>query len=141
MSDPAAIARSFLEKFNSRDWDAFEAMLAPEYSYTGSDGTANEGPAAGLVVPQMFAGAMSDAKADIQNIHVAGETAIVEFTGSGTHDGDFMGIAATGRKVSMHVVTILETKDGKITAEREIMDMAHMMQQLGVTESPAAATA
>jgi predicted ester cyclase len=43
-----------------------------------------------------------------------------------------MGITATGRKVSMYVCTVLEIKDGKITAEREYMDMGHLMQQLGV---------
>ena len=47
-----------------------------------------------------------------------------------------MGIAATGRKVTMPVVTVLETKDGKITAEREYVDMAQMMPQLGVMPKP-----
>ena len=141
MTDPASIAREYLEAFNRRDWNRFKGLFAPEYSYTGGDGAKQQGPEAGLAVGQMFATAMSDAKIDIQRIHVAGDTAIVELTGSGTHDGDFMGIAATGRKVSMPVITVLETRDGKITAEREYMDMAHLMQQLGVIDAPAGATA
>ncbi len=36
----------------------------------------------------------------------------------------------------MPVVTVLETKDGKITAEREYVDMAQMMPQLGVMPKP-----
>lgn len=137
MSNPAAIAREYLESFNRREWDHMRDIFAPEYTYTGGDGEMQQGPDAGVAVAQMFAAAMSDAKIDIQQIHVAGNVAIVEFTGSGTNDGEMMGMPATGRKVTMPVVTILETKDGKITAEREIMDMAHMMQQLGVMEAPA----
>ena len=137
MSDPASIAREYLEAFNRRDWDQFKGFLASEYSYTGGDGEKLEGPEAGLAVGQMFATAMSDAKINIQRVHVAGDTAIVEFQASGTHDGDFMGIAATGRKVTMLVVTVLEIKDGKITAEREYMDMAHVMQQIGAMPEPA----
>ena len=137
MSDPASTAREYLEAFNRRDWDQFKGLFASEYSYTGGDGEKQEGPEAGLAVGQMFATAMSDAKINIQRVHVAGDTAIVEFQASGTHDGDFMGIAATGRKVTMPVVTVLEIKDGKITAEREYMDMAHVMQQIGAMPEPA----
>ena len=137
MSNPASIAREYLEAFNRRDWDQFKGFFSSEYSYTGGDGEKLEGPEAGLAVGQMFATAMSDAKINIQRVHVAGDTAIVEFQASGTHDGDFMGIAATGRKVTMLVVTVLEIKDGKITAEREYMDMAHVMQQIGAMPEPA----
>lgn len=141
MSNLEAIARDYLETFNRRDWDGMRNLFAPNYSYTGGDGETQQGPDAGVAVAQMFAGAMSDAKITIDKVHVAGDTAIVEFQGSGTHDGDMMGIAATGKKVSMPVVTVLEIIDGKINAEREYMDMAHMMQQLGVIEAPTAAPA
>jgi len=139
MADPASIAREYLESFNRRDWGRIRELFAPGYSYTGSDGERQQGPEAGLAVVQMWAGAFPDAKVEIQHIHVAGDTAVVEFTPRGTHQADLMGIPATGRKIEMTVCTILDTKNGKITAEREYMDMAHMMQQLGVI--PAAATA
>jgi len=139
MSDAASIAREYLESFNRRDWDRIRELFASGYSYTGSDGEKQQGPEAGLAVVQMWANAFSDAKADIRQIHVAGDVATVEFQASGTQDGELMGIAATGRKVSMPVCTVLDIKDGKITAEREYMDMAHMMQQLGVMPAPATA--
>jgi steroid delta-isomerase-like uncharacterized protein len=141
MSDPANIAREYLESFNRRDWDKMRSLFASGYSYTGGDGEKQQGPEAGVAIAQMWAGAMSDAKIDIKSTHVAGNTAIVEFQGSGTHDGELMGIPATGRKVTMPVCMVVDIKDGKVQAEREYMDMAHLMQQLGVMEMPAAATA
>ena len=141
MSDIEAIARDYLEAFNRRDWDRIRELFAPEYSYTGGDGQKREGPEAGLAVAQMWSAAFSDAKIDIRHIHTAEHVATVEFTGSGTHDGELMGIAPTGKRVSIPACTVLKIKDGKIKAEREYMDMAHMMQQLGVVGVPAAATA
>ena len=139
MSDPGAIARDYLESWNRRDFDHWRELFHPQYTYTGGDGVRQDGPEAGLAVGQMFATAFPDGKLEIRHIHVAGDTAVVEFTGSGTHKGDLMGIAPTERKMSIPVVTIIEVRDGKIVAEREYMDMAHLLQQLGVMPAPATA--
>ncbi len=139
MADPAEIARDYLESWNRRDWDRWRELFHPQYSYTGGDGERQDGPEAGLAVGQMFAAGFPDGKIDIRSIHVSGETVVVEFVARGTHEGELMGIAPTGRKMEMPVCTILDIRDGQIGAEREYMDMATMMQQLGVMPSPATA--
>jgi predicted ester cyclase len=90
-----------------------------------------------MAVGQMFAAAFPDGKLEIRHIHVAGDTAVVEFSARATHQGELMGIAPTGRKIEMSVCTIIDTKNGKIVAEREYMDMAHLLQQLGAMPAPA----
>lgn len=137
MSDTTTIVREFFDAFNRRDFDRARELMHPEYSYTGGDGRRQDGPEAGIAVAQMFHTAMSDAKIDIKRIHAAGDVVITEFTGSGTHDGDFMGNAPTGRKVTMPVCNVMEIRDGKIYAEREYMDMLHLTQQLGIAPVPA----
>ena len=139
MSDPAGIAREYFDAWNRRDWAKFRSLMHPDYSYTGGDRQEQKGPEAGLAVAQMFASALPDGKIDVQRIHVAGDVAIVEFIGSGTHDGDLMGIAATGRHMSMPVCNVIEVRDGMIYAEREYMDMMHMMEQLGIAPVPTTA--
>lgn len=139
MADPASIARDFLESFNRRDFDHMRSLFHDGYSYTAGDGVRHDGTEAGMVSPQTYAAAFPDVKLEIKSIHVAGSTAAVEFVARGTHQGDLMGIAPTGRKIEMPVCTVLDIRDGKIGAEREYYDVAHMMQQLGVM--PAAATA
>ena len=139
MVSPADIAREYVENWNRRDWKAYRELLDDQYTYTGGDGQTQRGPEAGMAVGQMFATAFPDGRIDLRQIHTAGDTAIVEFTGSGTHSGDLMGIAPTGRRISIPVITVLTVRGGKIVSEREYMDMAHMMRQLGVM--PAAATA
>ena len=139
MVSPADIAREYLEAWNRRDWRAYRELLDSQYSYTGGDGQVQRGPEAGMAVGQMFATAFPDGHIDLRQIHTAGDTAVVEFTGRGTHSGDLMGIAPTGRHISIPVITVLTVRGGRIVSEREYMDMAHMMRQLGVM--PAAATA
>ncbi len=139
MSDPATIAREYLEAWNRRDWETFRGVLHSEYTYTGGDGQTQKGPEAGLAVGHMFANAFTDGKIELRKISVAGDIAVVEFIARGTHDGDLMGIAPTGRRIEMPVCTVLEFRDGRIQAEREYMDMLHMMQQLGVAPAPATA--
>lgn len=140
MPDAAAIAREYLEAWNRRDWARWRELFHPEYSYTGGDGQPQKGPEAGMAVGQMFATAFPDGKVDIRRIHALSPgLAIVEFIGRGTHKGDLMGIAPTGRPITIPVCDVIEVRDGKIVAEREYMDMLHMMQQLGVAPVPATA--
>ncbi len=140
MSDAASIAREYLEGWNRRDFARWRELLHPQYTYTGGDGQVQKGPQAGMDLGQMYANAFPDGKIDIQRIHVVGENvAIAEFVARGTHKGNLMGIAPTGRPMTIPVCTVIEVRDGKVYAEREYMDMLHMMQQLGVAPVPAAA--
>ena len=140
MSDPATIAREYLEGWNRRDWALWSELLHPDYTYTGGDGQLQKGPQAGMDIGQMFATAFPDGKLEIRRIHTASDNvAIAEFIGRGTHTGDLMGIAPTGKRMELPVCFVIEVRDGKIYAEREYMDMLHMMQQLGVAPVPATA--
>ena len=139
MPDAAAIARQYLEAAPRRDFGKVRQLYHPQYSYTGGDGQRQEGAEAGIALADMFTTAFPDVKLEIKHIHVTGDIVIVEFVASGTHASDLMGIAPTGRKMSMPVCLVLEIRDGKIYAEREYMDMLHLMQQLGVAPAPATA--
>lgn len=107
-------------------------LMHPDYSYTGGDGQEQKGPEAGMAVAHMFANAFPDGRISIVSIKEAGDTIFVEFIGRGTHEGELMGIAPTGRSMTLPVCNVLEVRDGKIYREREYMDMATMMIQLGV---------
>src|SRR3989304_2515769 len=139
MSDAASIAREYLEAAGRRHFDKVRQLFHPQYSYTGGDGQRQEGAEAGIAVADMYTAAFPDVKLEIKQTHVTGDGVIVEVVASGPHQGELMGIAPTGRKMSMPVCIVLEIRDGKIYAEREYMDMAHMMQQLGGMPAPATA--
>jgi steroid delta-isomerase-like uncharacterized protein len=131
------VARASMEAWNKRDFARMRELMHQDYSYTGGDGEEQKGADAGMAVAQMFATAFPDGRIDIVSIKEAGDTAIVEFVGRGTHKGDLMGIAPTGKTMSLPVCNIMEVRDGKIYREREYMDMMTIMAQLGVVPAPA----
>ena len=57
-------------------------------------------------------------------------------TTTGTHQGDFMGIPATGKKISMGEIHIVRIVNGKGVEHWGQADMMGMMQQLGVIPEP-----
>jgi steroid delta-isomerase-like uncharacterized protein len=140
MANPESIAREMVDAITRNDMAAYKALIHAEYTYRGPDGQVQRGPDAAVAIVQTYRTAFpDDMTLDIQHIHSAGDTAIVEFIGKGTHRGELAGIAPTGRRVEIPIVTVLEMRDSKVHTEREYFDNAHMLQQLGLM--PAAATA
>ena len=135
------IVKEYLEAWNNRDFDRMRDLMHRDYTYTGGDGQEQKGPEAGLTMSRLFASAFPDGRISVINIKEFGDTVLAEFIGRGTHKGDLMGIAPTGRSISIPVCDVFEVRDGKIYREREYMDMATMMTQLGVTRVPSAALA
>jgi predicted ester cyclase len=68
---------------------------------------------------------------------VDGDRVVSLSTWAGTHRGEFMGMPATGRSVSVEAWTIDRYRDGQMVESRIIMDVAGMLGQLGVLPGPA----
>jgi len=62
--------------------------------------------------------------------------AVAELVFRGTHTGELMGIAPTGRRVELNVCNVMGIRDGKVYREREYYDAMAMMVQLGVATPP-----
>jgi len=61
-----------------------------------------------------------------------GDRVVARYTVTGTHQGEFMGVPATGKKVSFSWITIYRIADGKIAEEWLLFDQLGLLQQLGV---------
>jgi steroid delta-isomerase-like uncharacterized protein len=65
-----------------------------------------------------------------------GDKVASRFEWTGTHDGTFLGIPATGRHVRVWGIVFDRLEDGRIKDTRIIMDSLGMMAQLGVLPPP-----
>ena len=54
------------------------------------------------------------------------------FTITGTHEGEFMGIPPTRRKIRVHGIVMSRFEAGKIVDEWEVIDQLALLEQLGV---------
>ena len=67
-----------------------------------------------------------------------GDKVVTRFEWTGTHRGEFLGVAATGRSVKVWGMVIDRLQSGRIKDTRIIMDMLGLMMQLGVLPPPRA---
>ena len=72
----------------------------------------------------------------IEDLIAAGDKVIVRFIYRGTHEGEFLGVPATGNKVEMGGIIITRIENGKIIEDRDESDMLGFMQQLGMELKP-----
>jgi steroid delta-isomerase-like uncharacterized protein len=130
--------RSLLHRFIDEVINAITELVAEDFveqiPFPG------QGPGrAGLadVLAGMFAG-FPDLKWTIRDTLAEGDRVMAYSTWTGTHHGEFMGIPATGKPVSVDAWTIDRYTNGQMTESRMIMDVAGLLGQLGVLPGPAA---
>lgn len=79
-----------------------------------------------------FQTAFPDLTWTVQNLIAQDDTVAAWSVWEGTHSGEFMGIPATGRRVSVEAWTFDRFRDGRMASSRIIMDQFGLLQQLGV---------
>ena len=65
-----------------------------------------------------------------------GDKVVSRFEWTGTHQGEFLGIPATGRPVRVWGIVIDRLEQGRIKETRILMDTMALMAQLGVIPPP-----
>lgn len=138
MATAETIHRQLVEAWNTRDFEAMRDLLHSGYTFTGGDGKELAGgPDTGLNIAKAYAAAFPDGRIEVRATYPHGDTAISELRATGTHGGDLMGIAPTGRPIELVICNVIELRDGKVYREREYFDTAAMLAQIGVAVSPA----
>ena len=128
--DNKANVRRGLEAMNERDWAAWDALCAPDIVYHYGSQTMQGYPA----YKQWFSmidTAFPESGATIDDMIAEGDRVVVRQTYRGTHTGDLMGIAPTGKQVTTTWISIFRLVNGKIVEQWGESDLLGMMQQLG----------
>lgn len=81
---------------------------------------------------QSAASAFPDMRHEIEDLFATNDKVVLRGRIVGTQQGDFQGIAATGRAVVIGQIVIFRLEDGRIVEYWEQADFLGMMQQLGV---------
>jgi predicted ester cyclase len=80
--------------------------------------------------------AFPDGKITVDDLIAEGDRVVARWTLRGTHRGEFMGIAATGKQVSMSGIEIDRFAGDKAVEHWEQADIMSLMQQLGAIPGP-----
>lgn len=80
--------------------------------------------------------AFSDFRHDIDSQLVDGDLVVTRTTGHGRHTGEFLGIAPTGKEVTMGGIAIHRVAKGKLVEHWGQVDALGLLAQLGVVSLP-----
>ena len=83
-----------------------------------------------------FTTAFSDGQTTIADVVAEGDMVYFHGDWQATHTGDFNGIPATGKRVTLGFMGMKRIINGKIVEDREQMDTLGLLQQLGVVPTP-----
>jgi steroid delta-isomerase-like uncharacterized protein len=121
----------------ARDLDALLSTFGaePEWHNKPSNDVLHGTEAIRSFYGDLFAG-FPDFWLDIRSRHTSADAIVVEGILGGTHDGAWMGIAATGKKASIPFCAVFTfTADDRIHSETAYYDRLTLLEQLGVIGS------
>jgi predicted ester cyclase len=84
----------------------------------------------------MLHSAFPDLRATIEDEVAEGDKVVARSSWSGTHQGEFQGIPATGKRVTFQVIDIARFENGKAVEHWGQADIMGLMQQLGAIPAP-----
>jgi steroid delta-isomerase-like uncharacterized protein len=80
---------------------------------------------------KMYRTAFPDLKFEIEQIFAKDDKVVTYINITGTHKAEFMGVPASGKKISIKGIDIVRFKDGKAVEHWGMTDTMKMMSQIG----------
>jgi steroid delta-isomerase-like uncharacterized protein len=138
--DHTATTREMYDRLNAHDVDGFGDLLADdfvEHEVTPGLEPNKEGVKQFF---RMYMAGFPDMRMEPEDLIVSGDKVVARVRGTGTHDGEFMGMPPTGKSVDLDLIDILRFEDDGLCHEHwGVFDALKMMQQLGaIPEGPPA---
>lgn len=133
--------RRILEEFiNQGNTAVAEALVAEDHIGLDPAPGQEQGRAGLLSSLARMRTAFPDLEYTIEEQVAEGDTVACYFVWRGTHQGAFLGVPPTGKRVTVRCMAFDYFVAGKCQQTRMLMDTMSLMQQLGVVPPPATAS-
>ena len=118
------VRRYFDERWNHGNLSICDELLAPSFSIEAHEEW----------VRSIYA-AFGNIQMTILDLLAEGDQVAVHWRFAGTHQGDYLGVAAMGKAVTFQGLTLLRIADGKIVDDVAYWDDLLVLEQLAATPS------
>jgi len=137
-----AVVRRFIEEvWNNGNLDVIDELVSEDHvdHDPGREGTpaGREGLRAFV---QMYRSAYPDTHVEFGELIAEGDLVAGNWTATGTHHGELMGIEPTGRSIKITGMGMDRVRDGRIVESWGNYDSLGMLAQLGAIPAPSGAT-
>jgi steroid delta-isomerase-like uncharacterized protein len=126
-----AIVRKVIEAENKKDLALLDELIAPDYFSQTFQLRGLEG------YKQYYARAYKgfpDWHETIEDIIAEGDNVCIRLKITGTHRGEYRGLAPTGKKITFTGIQIWHIVEGKVVEKESVYDLLDFYKQLGVIE-------
>jgi len=132
-----ARVRQFYDAINEGNLDIVDELVADDFidheEFPGIPDT-KEGV---RIFFQTMRASFPDLRMEIEHLVAEDDKVFSYGKFVGTHNGEFMGIAPTGKSIAVPLADLIQIRDGKAIAHWGVTDGGALLQQLGITEAPA----
>jgi steroid delta-isomerase-like uncharacterized protein len=143
MDDPKQLINRFVEDlWNERRLDTADAIFANHcITHQLRSGVPVEAvPRGPQAIKEHVAGwiaSFPDLRFSVEQMLCEGDRVMTQLLMEGTHQGAWMGIPASGKKVQIRMFTVHRVSHGKIVEDWVLVESLGVFQQLGVVPSTA----
>jgi steroid delta-isomerase-like uncharacterized protein len=127
------LVKQVFDRWNQQDETVYTELYSQDYSYfapaNNTEKLTREEEAS--FTKQVWS-AFPDIKWNIEEMIASGNSVMVRWTVTATHEGEYLGLPPTGNKCESGGVWITHIKEGKLVEVREEVDVLGWMEQLGM---------
>ena len=127
----ALVRRYYHEVLTGRNRDLLTQLLDPSFA-SHVPGGADVGVGAYTAAVQATHAAFPALVVTIHDQVAEGDKVVTRWSASGTHAGDFAGVPATGRPVTVTGIHIHRVQRGRLVEHWEELNLLGVLRQLGV---------
>lgn len=135
----AIVRRLIQEVWTRRDLNVLDEIVAVNYVRHDPAIAHPDGREGFKEYVKSIRGAFPDIEFAIEHLIAEGDTVVFRWSARGSHQGVFLGVAPTGRRVTITGINIARLSGGKITEQWSNWNALGLLQQLGGESRPAQA--
>ena len=132
-----ALVKHVMEAVNKGDLGTIKELIAPEFvRYSPSTTIDIRSLEEFIEQVKMIHRGLPDINISIEEPYAEGDIVTSRYVMRGTHQGEFLGIPATGNELEGSGILIFRIEKGKVVEIREEFDGVGLLQQLGMELKP-----
>jgi steroid delta-isomerase-like uncharacterized protein len=140
VEDNKALFHRWRDAWERGDFAVIDEVIAPDYVCHLPGSPDLHGPEGDKQLVSLYRTAFPDLRFASDDLIGEEDKVVHRWTMHGTHQGDLMGIPATGKQIAVAGICIFRFAGGKIVEGWVYGDRLGLLQQLGVIPAPGQAT-
>jgi|SRR6516162_9196646 steroid delta-isomerase-like uncharacterized protein len=132
-SNKDVIRRLYQQVWNERKLEVLDQLISKTHALSDTMTVgASVGPEVYKRNVKRFVTAFPDLHFTVEDYVTEKDKVVASWSVTGTHKGEFIGIAPTGKKICLSGITIHQLADGKILDSFAIWDALGLLQQMDI---------